>query len=162
MKNLLLSLSLVCLAPCLMAQIVLPNSPAPLRDVVNTEMLIQFNGQKLEVLPTQRGIRNSSGAYKLMSSDASEPFTRDSLGVAYSYALRGPIFLTGEVSVKLKPGFQATALSGTGTNARLMVPPDVYIMMVSTPSAMVNLVKQLQLNPAVEWVEPFTTQGNIH
>lgn len=162
MKHLLLSLSLVCLAPCLMAQIVLPNTPAPLRDVVNTEMLIQFNGQKLEVLPTQRGIRNSSGAYKLISTNASEPFTRDSLGVAYSYAIRGPVFLTGELSVKLKPGFQANALSGTGTNARLMVPPDVYIMMVGTPSAMVNLVKQLQLNPAVDWVEPFTTQGNIN
>lgn len=162
MKHLLLSLGLLCLAPSLMAQIVLPNSPAPLRDVVNTEMVIQFNGQKLEFLPTQRGIRNSSGAYKLIGSEASEPFSRDSLGVAYSYALRGPVFLTGELSVKLKPGFQANALSGTGTNARLMVPPDVYIMMVSTPSAMVNLVKQLQLNPAVEWVEPFTTQGNIH
>ena len=162
MKHLLLSLGLLCLAPSLMAQIVLPNSPAPLRDVVNTEMVIQFNGQKLEVLPTQRGIRNSSGAYKLISTNASEPFTRDSLGVAYSYAIRGPVFLTGELSVKLKPGFQANALSGTGTNARLMVPPDVYIMMVGTPSAMVNLVKQLQLNPAVDWVEPFTTQGNIN
>jgi hypothetical protein len=45
---------------------------------------------------------------------------------------------------------------------RLLVPPDVYILVTSTPSAVVSLVKQLQLNPAVEWVEPFTTQGNTN
>ena len=160
MKNLLLSFSLFLLGPSSNAQIVLPGSQAPLRAVVNSEMLVQFNGQKIEVLPSQRGIRNSAGIYSIVSADASEIMTRDKLGVAYSYALRGPVFLTGEVSVKLRAGFQASALNGLGTNVRLLVPPDVYILMATTPNALVNLVKQLQLNPAIEWVEPFTVQGN--
>lgn len=162
MKNFFLSLYLAFLGHSAMAQIVLPSSPVPMRAVINSEMLIQFNGQKIEVLTTQRGVRNSTGAYSLINTDPSEPITRDKLGVAYSYALRGPIFLTGEVSVKLRPGFQASALSGATPNLRLLVPPDVYILWVSTPPAIVSLVKQLQLNPAVEWVEPFTTQGNTN
>ena len=160
MKNLLLLVSLFLMAPSAMAQIVLPNAPASLRPVTHPEMLIQFNGQRMEMLATQRGIRNTSGVYSIIPADTSEAITRDRLAVAYSYALRGPVFLTGEVSVKLKPGFQASAISGAALNMRLMVPPDVYIFTVSTPVAVVTLVKQLQLNPAVDWVEPFAIQGN--
>ena len=162
MKNFFLSFCLVLWPPSAMAQIVLPNAPAPLRAVINSEMVIEFNGQKMELLPTQRGVRNSAGVFSLINAEASEPITRDKLAVAYSYAIRGSIFLTGEVSVKLRPGFQASSLSGTGSSLRLLVPPDVYILVTSTPSAVVSLVKQLQLNPAVEWVEPFTTQGNTN
>ena len=162
MKNLLLLVSFFLMAPSAMAQIVLPNAPASLRPVTHPEMLIQFNGQRMEMLATQRGIRNTSGVYSIIPADTSEAITRDRLAVAYSYALRGPVFLTGEVSVKLRPGFQASAISGAAINMRLMVPPDVYILTVSTPVAIVNLVKQLQLNPAVDWVEPFAIQGNTN
>jgi hypothetical protein len=160
MKKILLMVSLFLMAQLAIAQIVLPNAPAPMRPVTNPEMVIQFNGQRLEMLTTQRGIRNASGVYSIIPADSSDTITRDKLAVAYSYALRGPVFLTGEVSVKLKPGFQASAISGAAINMRLMVPPDVYIFTVSTPVAVVTLVKQLQLNPAVDWVEPFAIQGN--
>jgi hypothetical protein len=160
MKKFLLMVSLFLMAQLAIAQIVLPNAPAPMRPVTNPEMVIQFNGQRMEMLTTQRGIRNSSGVYSIIPADSSDTITRDKLAVAYSYALRGPVFLTGEVSVKLKPGFQASAISGAAINMRLMVPPDVYIFTVSTPVAVVTLVKQLQLNPAVDWVEPFAIQGN--
>jgi hypothetical protein len=160
MKKILLMVSLFLMAQLAIAQIVLPNAPAPMRPVTNPEMVIQFNGQRMEMLTTQRGIRNASGVYSIIPADSSDTITRDKLAVAYSYALRGPVFLTGEVSVKLKPGFQASAISGAAINMRLMVPPDVYILTVSTPVAVVTLVKQLQLNPAVDWVEPFAIQGN--
>jgi hypothetical protein len=160
MKKFLLMVSLFLIAQLALAQIVLPNAPAPMRPVTNPEMVIQFNGQRMEMLTTQRGIRNASGVYSIIPADSSDTITRDKLAVAYSYALRGPVFLTGEVSVKLKPGFQASAISGAAINMRLMVPPDVYIFTVSTPVAVVTLVKQLQLNPAVDWVEPFAIQGN--
>jgi hypothetical protein len=160
MKKFLLMVSLFLIAQLAIAQIVLPNAPAPMRPVTNPEMVIQFNGQRIEMLTTQRGIRNASGVYSIIPADSSDTITRDKLAVAYSYALRGPVFLTGEVSVKLKPGFQASAISGAAINMRLMVPPDVYIFTVSTPVAVVTLVKQLQLNPAVDWVEPFAIQGN--
>ena len=160
MKKILLMVSLFLIAQLAIAQIVLPNAPAPMRPVTNPEMVIQFNGQRMEMLTTQRGIRNASGVYSIIPADSSDTITRDKLAVAYSYALRGPVFLTGEVSVKLKPGFQASAISGAAINMRLMVPPDVYIFTVSTPVAVVTLVKQLQLNPAVDWVEPFAIQGN--
>jgi hypothetical protein len=160
MKKFLLMVSLFLMAQLAIAQIVLPNAPAPMRPVTNPEMVIQFNGQRMEMLTTQRGIRNASGVYSIIPADSSDTITRDKLAVAYSYALRGPVFLTGEVSVKLKPGFQASAISGAAINMRLMVPPDVYIFTVSTPVAVVTLVKQLQLNPAVDWVEPFAIQGN--
>jgi hypothetical protein len=160
MKKILLMVSLFLMAQLAIAQIVLPNAPAPMRPVTNPEMVIQFNGQRMEMLTTQRGIRNASGVYSIIPADSSDTITRDKLAVAYSSALRGPVFLTGEVSVKLKPGFQASAISGAAINMRLMVPPDVYIFTVSTPVAVVTLVKQLQLNPAVDWVEPFAIQGN--
>jgi hypothetical protein len=160
MKKILLMVSLFLMAQLAIAQIVLPNAPAPMRPVTNPEMVIQFNGQRMEMLTTQRGICNASGVYSIIPADSSDTITRDKLAVAYSYALRGPVFLTGEVSVKLKPGFQASAISGAAINMRLMVPPDVYIFTVSTPVAVVTLVKQLQLNPAVDWVEPFAIQGN--
>jgi hypothetical protein len=162
MKKFLRSVGCLLLIQSAMGQIVLPNAPAPLRAVINSDMLIQFNGQKMEILGTQRGVRNAAGIYSLVGADASDTITRDKLGVAYSYALRGPVFLTGEVSVKLRGGFQANALNGIGNNVRLLVPPDVYILMVNTPNALVSLVKQLQLNPAVEWVEPFTIQGSTN
>lgn len=162
MKTLLLLVTLFLTAPLTIAQIVLPNAPASLRPVINPEMVIQFNGQRMELLAAQRGIRNASGVFSIIPADSSDVITRDKLAVAYSYALRGPVFLTGEVSVKLRPGFQASAISGAAINMRLMVPPDVYILTVSTPVAVVNLVKQLQLNPAVDWVEPFAIQGNTN
>ena len=162
MKKIFITLCVCLLALMGHAQILLPNAPAPLRAVVNPEMLIQFNGQRMEVLATQRGVRNVAGTYTLSNADAADALTRDKLGVAYSYARRGPVFLTGEVSAKLRTGFQASALSGLGVDIRLLAPPDVYILTVSTPPAIVSLVKQLQLNPAVEWVEPFTIQGNIN
>jgi len=162
MKKIFITLCVCLLALMGHAQILLPNAPAPLRAVVNPEMLIQFNGQRMEVLATQRGVRNVAGTYTLITADATDGLSRDKLGVAYSYARRGPVFLTGEVSAKLRTGFQASALSGLGVDIRLLAPPDVYILTVSTPPAIVSLVKQLQLNPAVEWVEPFTVQGNIN
>ena len=162
MKKLLLLVTLFLTAPLTIAQIVLPNAPASLRPVINPEMVIQFNGQRMEMLAAQRGIRNASGVFSIIPADTSDAITRDKLAVAHSYALRGPVFLTGEVSVKLRPGFQASAISGAAINMRLMVPPDVYILTVSTPVAVVNLVKQLQLNPAVDWVEPFAIQGNTN
>jgi hypothetical protein len=162
MKKFLLGMTCLLLHAASMAQIVLPHAPAPLRAVVNPDMLIQFNGQRIEILSTQRAIRNSAGIYGILGADALEVITRDKLGVAYSYALRGPVFLTGEVSVKLRPGFQANSLNEVGISARLLVPPDVYLLKVNTPNALVSLVKQLQLIPAVEWVEPYTIQGNMN
>jgi hypothetical protein len=162
MKKIFMMLCVSLLALLGHAQILLPNAPAPLRAVVNPEMMIQFNGQRMEVLATQRGVRNAAGTYTLSNADATDVLSRDKLGVAYSYARRGHVLLTGEVSAKLRTGFQASALSGLGADIRLLAPPDVYILTVSTPPAIVSLVKQLQLNPAVEWVEPFTIQGNIN
>jgi hypothetical protein len=162
MKKIFMMLCVSLLAPLGHAQILLPNAPAPLRAVVNPEMMIQFNGQRMEVLATQRGVRNAAGTYTLSNADATDVLSRDKLGVAYSYARRGHVLITGEVSAKLRTGFQASALSGLGADIRLLAPPDVYILTVSTPPAIVSLVKQLQLNPAVEWVEPFTIQGNIN
>ncbi len=162
MKKLLLSFSCLLLHATCMGQIILPSAPAPLRAVVNPDMLVQFNGQRIEILATQRAVRNSAGVYSILGADASEVITRDKLGVAYSYALRGPVFMTGEVSVKLRQGFQASSLNEVAASARLLVPPDVYILKVNTPNALVSLVKQLQLIPAVEWVEPYTIQGNTN
>ena len=162
MKNRLLKIFLICIVSELAhAQLIVPDVE-PVRPVLNTAMVIQVGGQKLEVLPNSRAVQIGSAMYSITNSDSSENITKDRLGVAYSYAINSNILLNGEITIKLKNGNTASSLAGLGTGLKLLVSPNVFVMTVNTPSDLVRWVNLLQAHPAVEWVEPFSVKARIN
>ena len=143
------------------AQLVVPEVK-PVRPITDASMIIQFGGQKLEVLPSLRAIRQDSGVYTIFDSDASEAIRTEKLGVAYSYAVASNVLFNGEISVKLKPGFSASTLGGVGSGLNVLVSPDIYVMTVTTPHDLVRWVNLLQAQPSVQWVEPFIVKARVN
>ena len=143
------------------AQIIVPD-PQPRRAVSNLDMVIQFGGQKLEILPSKRAIRQPSGQYSIVVVDTSEAINKDKLGVAYSFALASNVMFTGEISFKTRAGANASSTGALATRVKVLVPPDVYVLTANSPIELVSLVKLLQKNPSVEWVEPFIAHGRIN
>lgn len=162
MKHRLLTISLICIVSELAhAQLVVPDVK-PVRPVLNTAMVIQVAGQKLEVLPNSRAVQIDSAIYTIINSDSSENITKERLGVAYSYAITSNILLNGEITVKLKNGNTASSLGSLGTGLKSLVPPSVFVMNVNTPNDLVRWVNLLQAHSAVEWVEPFIVKARIN
>ena len=143
------------------AQLLVPEPPPP-RAVSNAAMLIQFGGQRIEVLPANRAVRESNGQYSIVQADVNEVMTMDRLGVGYSYASNSNIMLSGEVSVKLKPQYSMASLGSLAAGSKLLVSPDVYLLKASTPLDLIRMMGLLQANPAVSWAEPFTIRGRIN
>lgn len=143
------------------AQPVLPEVK-PARTIIDPAMVIQFGGQKIEVLQNIRAIRQESGAYSVVDSDASENIGKNKLGVAYSYTIGSNILFNGEISIKMKSGNTSASLGGTGSGLKLLIPPDIYVKVVDTPQDLVKWVNLLQAQPSVEWVEPFTIRARLN
>jgi len=143
------------------AQLVVPEPPPP-RAVGNSAMLIKFGGQRIEVLPSNRAVRNPNGQYTVVVTNPAEPITKDKLGVGYSYASNSKVLLSGEINFKLKLGFSAASLGSIAVDSKLVASPDMYLFTPSTPLDLVRTVGVLQANPAVEWVEPFIVRARIN
>jgi hypothetical protein len=142
------------------AQITAPNSSQASRPVANPDMLIQFNGKKIEVLPNSRAIKQGS-SYSVITTDAADSLSPERLGVAYSYTSKGIVPLSGEISFKARPGFNVGSLGSMSSKLKILVPPDVYIFNVNSPAELVNSIKTLQTNVGIEWVEPFIAQVKV-
>jgi hypothetical protein len=145
----------------LLAQIAIPSVSDGPRPVSNPDMLIQLNGQKIEVLPNLRAIKQGN-SYSIISTDSADVLTSEKLGVAYSYARRGNIPLTGEISFKTRASFNAGSLGSISSKIKILIAPNVYIFNVNTPVELVSALKILQNNNGVEWVEPFVPPLKIN
>ena len=143
------------------AQLVAPEAK-PVRPITDALMVIQFGGQKLEVLPSIRATRKNSGPYSIVNTEPLEVISNEKLGVAYSYAVASNVLFNGEISIKFKPGYALSSLGGVGTSFKLLVSPDIYVMTVTTPADLVKWVNLLQAQPSIQWVEPFTIKARFN
>lgn len=155
----LLSFAMAC--DLASAQLLVPE-PTPPRVVSNAAMLIQFGGQRIEVLPASRAVRESNGQYSIVQADTSEIMTMDRLGLGYSYAINSNVLLSGEISVKLKPQYSMASMGSLAAGSKLLVSPDLYLLKANTPLDLVRMMGLLQANPAVNWAEPFTIRARIN
>ena len=130
--------------------------------MTDTAMLIQFGGQRIEVLPANRAVREANGQYSIVQAETSEVITTDRLGVGYSYASNSNILLSGEISVKLKPQYSMASLGSLASGSKLLVSPDVYLLKANTPLDLIRIMGLLQANPAVNWAETFTIRARIN
>ena len=143
------------------AQLMAPDHP-PERSVGNADMVVQPGGHRLEIFPDSRAVGQGKGTHKLSAASSFEPISRTKPAVAYSYATGGNVMLSGEISFKLKGGASVATVGAFAAGAKLLVPPDVYMLTASTPADLVNVLNQLQGSSAVEWVEPFTIPGKLN
>lgn len=142
------------------AQLVAP-APPKQRQVIDTNMVIQFGNHRIEVIPGKRAVKQLNGQYSLVTAETSDTISKDRLAVGYSYASSAQIMLNGELNVKLKTGYSLTALGSTSEGAKLLIPPDLFVLSASTPHDLVRKMKVLQTNPAVDWVEPFILRNQL-
>lgn len=150
--------SLAC--PLANAQLVVPEPPLQ-RPILDMNMVIQFGGHRIEVLPAKRAVLQVNGHYTVMSTGTSEAITKDRLGIGYSYASNTHVLMNGEVSVKLKTGFSLTSLGPLSTGAKSLIPPDLFVLNASTPQELVRMMGALQSHRAVDWVEPFILRNRL-
>ena len=139
-----------------------PPEVRPVRPIVDASMVIQFGGQKMEVLPNLRAIRNESGAYTVTNSDTSVTISNEKLGVAYSYSIASNILFNGEISIKLKPGYDASILEKKGLVLNVLISPDLYVTTVTTPQDLVKWTNLLQAESSVQWVEPNIIKARLN
>jgi len=142
------------------AQLVVPEPPLQ-RPIMDMNMVIQFGGHRIEVLPAKRAVLQANGHYTVMSTGTSEAMTKDRLGMGYSYASNTHVLMNGEFSVKLKTGFSLTSLGPLSTGAKLLIPPNLFVLNASTPHELVRMMRALQTHPAVDWVEPFIVRNRL-
>ena len=142
------------------AQLVVPEPPLQ-RPVMDMNMVIQFGGHRIEVLPAKRAVLQANGHYTALSTGTSEAMTKDRLGMGYSYASNTHVLMNGELSVKLKTGFSLTSLGPLSTGAKLVIPPNLFVLNASTPHELVRMMRALQTHPAVDWVEPFIVRNRL-
>jgi len=143
------------------AQLFAPEAK-PVRPITNALMVVQFGGQKMEVLPSVRATKKDSGSYSIVNTEPSEIIVNEKLGVAYSYAVSSNILFNGEISIKIKQGYSISNLGGLSTTFKLLVAPDIYVMTVTTPADLVKWINLLQAQPSIQWVEPFTIKARFN
>ena len=140
--------------------------------VQDPQMLI-IGPNKLELLPTSRAVPQPSEGnfatpiFSIITTSADAPITNKQLAVAYNHALNTTVFLTGEVSFKLKAGASLSALqadlqSVINVSPKLLVSPSVYIFNATSPVQIVNLTNKLKSSSAVEWAEAAVILGRVN
>lgn len=142
------------------AQLVAPAPPTQ-RPVIDTNMVIQFGNHRIEVIPGKRAVKQLNGQYSLVTAETFDTISNDRLAVGYSYVSNAQIMLNGEINIKLKAGYSLTTLGSNSEGAKLLIPPDLFVLSASTPLDLVRKMKVLQTNPAVDWVEPFIVRNQL-
>ena len=142
------------------------------RSIQDPQMVIS-GPSKLELLPTSRAVLQPSEGnfatpiFSIITTSANASITNTQLAVAYSHALNTTVFLTGEVSFKLKTGASLSALQTDlqaviNVSPKLLVSPSVYIFNATSPAQIVNLTNQLKASSAVEWAEAAVILGRVN
>ena len=142
------------------------------RSIQDPQMVIS-GPSKLELLPTSRAVPQPSEGnfatpiFSIITTSANAPITNKQLAVAYNHALNNTVFLTGEVSFKLKTGASLSALqadlqSVINVSPKLLVSPSVYIFNATSPAQIVNLTNKLKASSAVEWAEAAVILGRVN
>jgi len=160
-RAIVLLINLIFACSTVYAQMSAPNvSPAIVAPPSN-DMILETKGGKLEVLLNQRAIPTANRSrFNIEKNDNNDNFSTKNLGIVYNHSLKMKGFLTGEISFKIKNGTQISSLSNANlSGAKLLVPPDVYVINANNGKELIGIFKWLASSPAIEWVEPFVIYG---
>jgi hypothetical protein len=71
-------------------------------------------------------------------------------------------YITGEIAFRMRDGLQASDWLDKSSYPGLakLTAPNVYLVVARTPSEFVELTRQLQARPDMEWVEPIVTYSS--
>lgn len=141
-------------------------TPMLMKSVADESMVIDDRGSKLELLPTMRATQKLSSSdnqvvHSVFEVDESAPISPQELGVVFNHAMQVQGYITGEIAFKMKDGLQATDMLDATSYPGLakLTNPNIYLVVARTPSEFVKLVKLLQAQTDVEWVEPIVAYG---
>ncbi|MBL8347050.1 MAG: hypothetical protein JNN03_16545 [Rubrivivax sp.] len=133
--------------------------------VVDSTMVFEDRGQRLEVFPTLRATPTSvSGKpavqHKLSVAGEGTPIGPGHLGVVFNHALQVQGFLTGEIAFKPKgdgppAGFDAASYPGLAK----LTNPNTWIVVASTPGEFLALFNRMKARTDLEWVEAVVIYG---
>ena len=160
MKKILLTLLVFVYCQIGFAQLIISKNILQADPILNPAMVIQVGARDLEVLPSLRALRLNDGKYQLIESESA--YSGSLFGVAFDHTQKAYVFLTGDISFRLKNGSSLSVLPNTiAPKSKLIANPDTYVLNVNSPSEVVNLFNQLKASPAVEWAEVFIIQGVV-
>jgi len=140
--------------------------PRVIQKVVDSSMVIDYRGSKLEILPTVRATQHLSTSGKqvvhsVSRASESDPISPQQLGVVFNHSMQVQGYITGEIAFKMKGGLQATDSLDKASYPGLakLTDPNVYLVVARTPSEFMELIKRLQGRHDIEWVEPIVMYG---
>lgn len=122
--------------------------------------VFQHVGSDIEVFPTQRAVRvnNVSGIAQVnavTTYPSTTPYSQSLRGVVFNYALQQYGCTIGEVAFMLKPNSSLNQLPlNASMHAKKILKSGVYVVTANTPQNFLDIVRTLQHNAAVAWVEP--------
>ena len=170
LKSLFFAGLIVCATPWVWTQ-----SAAQTQDIQDPKMVISGINQ-LELMPSNRAVPQTNQpnqgnvnapTFSIITTTTTAPISNMQLAVAYDHTLNTRVFLTGEVTFKLKTGFSLSSLqtslqSITNATPSLLVAPNVYVFYATSPKQIVTLSNQLKASSAVEWVEVYVIHGRVN
>jgi hypothetical protein len=141
----------------------LPTTPRAVADPAN---VLDDRGAKLEVYPMRRATAQLSTTtrtvvHRVIRAQATDTIGPQQLGVVFNYAMQQQGYITGEIAFKLKAGrsaedFNAALYPGM---KEIILASGVYVVNTTTPAEFMAVMKRLQGNASVEWVEPTVQYG---
>lgn len=121
--------------------------------------VVKLGGANIGFLRTRRGvIRDEPGALGLTGAVVAteqDPLGPTRPGIVYNYSMQQYGLVSGELSFELKPGVDPRGLAwGTTGVPKVLVPPFVYVVNVTSGVEFLRVLTMLQKSAGVRWVEP--------
>jgi len=160
MKKILFALLACIYCQMGLAQLIISKNVFRAEPILNPSMVIQVGSRDLEVLASSRAMRLNNGKYQLIDSNSA--YSGTLFGVAYDHTQKAYVFLTGDISFRLKASSELSKLpNAIAVRSKLIVNPNTYVLNANSPADVVDLFNQLKASTAVEWAEVFIIQGSI-
>lgn len=134
-------------------------SPRVISIQPDIDEVVKLGGTNIGLLRTRRGvIRDEPGALGLsgvVEATEQDPLGPTRPGIVYNYSMQQYGLVSGELSFELKPGVDPRGLAwGTTGVPKVLVPPYVYVVNVTSGAEFLRVLTMLQKSAGVRWVEP--------
>jgi hypothetical protein len=129
-------------------------------------MVIMDRGARLEVFPGRRAIPHQDAmgrttVHEVVPASAGSAMGPGQLGVVFNHAMQQQGYITGEITIKLKPGYSVAVLKSSAyPGLKRITNPGVYVVNARSPAEFLSMMKSLQARSDLEWVEPTVEYGS--
>ena len=135
------------------------------RAVVDPANVLDDRGAKLEIYPARRALPKLNATthtvvHQVVRANATDGIGPKHLGVVFNHAMQQQGYITGEIAFRMKAGQSPVGFSpALYPGLKKIVASGVYVANARTLSEFMAVVKRLQRNPTVDWVEPAVQYG---